>query len=124
MKIAAVTYLVRDYDEAIRWFVDVLGFDLHQDERIDDNKRWVTVAPQGNGTALLLAKAADSNQLAAVGKAAGGRVAYFLHVDHFESTYATLLKHGVQFCETPRQEPYGKVVVFEDLYGNRWDLLG
>jgi catechol 2,3-dioxygenase-like lactoylglutathione lyase family enzyme len=124
VKLNAVTYVVRDYDEAIGWFVGVLGFELRQDENIGDGKRWVLVAPQGAETAFLLARAADANQIAAIGEAAGGRVAFFLSVDDFDATYKQLLKRGVQFCETPRREPYGMVVVFEDLYRNRWDLLG
>jgi catechol 2,3-dioxygenase-like lactoylglutathione lyase family enzyme len=124
MKLSAVTYLVRDYDEAIRWFVDVLGFELRQDEKLSDEKRWVTVAPKGAETCFLLAKAAGPNQVTEIGKAAGGRVAYFLSVDDFNATYTTFLSRGVRFCETPRHEPYGMVAVFEDLYQNRWDLLG
>jgi catechol 2,3-dioxygenase-like lactoylglutathione lyase family enzyme len=124
MKIAAVTYLVRDYDEAIRWFVDVLGFELRQDQKLDDDKRWVLVAPKGAESGFVLAKASGANQTAEIGKAAGGRVAYFLHVDHFDATYKELLKRGVQFYEIPRQETYGMVAVFEDIYQNRWDLLG
>jgi catechol 2,3-dioxygenase-like lactoylglutathione lyase family enzyme len=124
VKLSAITYLVRDYDEAIRWFVDVLGFELRQDENLADDKRWVLVAPKGAETSFLLAKASDANQLGGIGKAAGGRVAFFLNVDDFDATYAALRKRGVQFCETPRREPYGMVAVFEDIYQNRWDLLG
>ncbi len=124
MKVSAITYLVRDYDEAIRWFVDVLGFELRQDLNLGDGKRWVMVAPKEAGTSFLLAKATDANQDAGIGNAAGGRVAFFLSVDDFEASYAALRKRGVQFCETPRREPYGMVVVFEDIYQNRWDLLG
>lgn len=124
MKVTAITYLVRDYDEAIRWFVDVLDFELRQDDNLGDGKRWVKVAPKGAGTSFLLAKASDANQDAGIGNAAGGRVAFFLNVDDFDATYSQLLKRGVQFCETPRREPYGMVAVFEDIYRNRWDLLG
>jgi catechol 2,3-dioxygenase-like lactoylglutathione lyase family enzyme len=124
VKLSAVTYLVRDYDEAIRWFVDVLGFELRQDEKLTADKRWVTVGPKGSETCFLLAKAVTANQAASIGQAAGGRVAYFLHVDQFDATYESLRKRGVQFCETPRYESYGMVAVFVDLYQNRWDLLG
>jgi catechol 2,3-dioxygenase-like lactoylglutathione lyase family enzyme len=124
MKVSAITYLVRDYDEAIRWFVDVLGFELRQDENLGDGKRWVMVAPKEAGTGFLLAKATDANQDTGIGNAAGGRVAFFLSVDDFEASYTALRKRGVQFCDTPRREPYGMVVVFEDIYQNRWDLLG
>jgi catechol 2,3-dioxygenase-like lactoylglutathione lyase family enzyme len=124
MKIGAITYLVRDYDEAIRWFVDVLGFELRQDENLGDGKRWVLVAPKGAETSFLLARASEANQVAGIGNAAAGRVAFFLNVDDFDATHAELRKRGVQFCEMPRREPYGMVVVFEDIYQNRWDLLG
>lgn len=124
MKIAAVTYLVKDYDEAIRWFVDVLGFELRQDQKLDADKRWVLVAPPNAETSFVLAKASGANQIAEIGKAAGGRVAFFLHIDHFDATYKELLKRGVQFSEIPRRESYGMVAVFEDLYQNSWDLLG
>jgi catechol 2,3-dioxygenase-like lactoylglutathione lyase family enzyme len=123
MKLAAVTFLVRDYDEAIRWFVDVLGFELLEDTQLSDTKRWVRVAAPDQTTALLLAQADGREQIEAIGKAAGGRVAYFLHVKNFEARYARMLSNGVVFYEKPRVEPYGQVVVFEDLYGNRWDLI-
>jgi catechol 2,3-dioxygenase-like lactoylglutathione lyase family enzyme len=118
MKLAAVTYLARDYDEAIAWFVDVLGFVLQEDTRLSETKRWVRVAAPGGETSLLLAKWDGANQ------AAGGRVAYFLHVEDFEATYQQLLARGVQFREQPRHEIYGTVAVFDDLYGNGWDLIG
>jgi catechol 2,3-dioxygenase-like lactoylglutathione lyase family enzyme len=124
VKVTAITYLVRDYDEAIRWFVDVLGFELRQDEDLGSGKRWILVAAKAAETSFLLGKATDANQEAAIGNAAGGRVAYFLQVDDFDATYQQLRKRGVQFLETPRREPYGMVVVFEDIYQNRWDLLG
>lgn len=133
MHIAYSTYLVRDYDEAIAYFTDVMGFALSEDTDMsktpDDNsgKRWVVVMPDnGNGqsSGLLLAKAKGDEQISAIGKAAGGRVAYFLHVKDFDRYYANLTKHDVKFMGEPRIEPYGKVVVFEDLYGNKWDLIG
>jgi catechol 2,3-dioxygenase-like lactoylglutathione lyase family enzyme len=122
-QLATVSYLVRDYDEAIRWFVDMLGFALVEDTILSSSKRWVRVAAPDGGSALLLAKADGSNQVDAIGKAAGGRVAYFLQTNDFDATYNSLLARGVQFREQPRLEIYGKVVVFNDLYGNGWDLI-
>jgi catechol 2,3-dioxygenase-like lactoylglutathione lyase family enzyme len=124
MRLSAITYVVRDYDEAIAWFVGVLGFELREDTRLNDKKRWVLVAAPGGDTSLLLAKAEGANQLAAVGQAAGGRVGFFLHVDDFDAIHATLLARGVCFLEQPRHESYGTVAVFDDLYGNSWDLIG
>ena len=124
MKLASITYVVRDYDEAITWFVDVLGFALVEDTRLSDSKRWVLVAAPGGGSQLLLAKADGVAQAQAVGKAAGGRVGFFLHVANFAETHATLLARGIRFREHPRHESYGTVAVFEDLYGNGWDLIG
>jgi catechol 2,3-dioxygenase-like lactoylglutathione lyase family enzyme len=123
MKLAAVTYLVRDYDEAIRWFVDLLGFELREDTPLGNGKRWVRVAAPESDGSLLLARAEGANQQASIGKAAGGRVGFFLHVSDFETTYQRLLSQGVHFREKPRHESYGTVAVFEDLYGNEWDLI-
>ncbi len=124
MKLSAITYVVRDYDEAIHWFVDVLGFELREDLALGDGKRWARVAAPGGETSLVLAKADGANQIAAVDQMAGGRVGFFLHVDGFAETHAVLLSRGVHFRETPRHETYGTVAVFEDLYGNGWDLIG
>lgn len=123
MKLAAVTYLVRDYDEAIQWFVDVLGFELLEDIALGDDKRWVRVWSHNSGTCLLLARAVGPEQVAAIGKAAGGRVAYFLHTDDFARSFKHMESRNVKFRETPRHEVYGTVAVFEDLYGNAWDLI-
>ncbi len=123
--LATVTFVVNDYDEAITWFITALGFQLLEDVDQGDGKRWVVVAPQsGKGTKLLLAKAANAEQKKAIGNAAGGRVAFFLHTDSFDTDHAQMLAAGVRFRETPRSEAYGKVAVFEDLYGNGWDLIG
>ena len=122
MKLALTALLVRDYDEAIDWYCHVLGFRLVSDRDMDGGKRWVEIEADSGG-ALLLAKAKKPEELAAVGKQHGGRVGYFLHVDDFESTYQRLVKANARFDEEPRSEPYGKVVVFRDLYGNRWDLI-
>lgn len=124
MKIAQLTYLVRDYDEAIRWFTDKLGFILKEDSKLSDTKRWVVVAPPGeNGAALLLAKAEGDKQKAAVGGQSGGRVFLFMQTDDFDRDYKAMSSRGVRFLETPRTESYGKVAVFEDLYGIKWDLI-
>ena len=122
--IAALTLVVRDYDEAIAWYTQKLGFEVLEDTAMGGVKRWVRIAPRGSTkTALLLAAAIGDGQSAAVGRQAGGRVFLFLHTDDFDRDYASMRDAGVQFVETPRVEPYGKVVVFEDLYGNRWDFI-
>lgn len=122
--IAAMTLVVREYDEAIAWYTGKLGFDLLEDTAIGGDKRWVRIAPRGStGTALLLAEAKGDAQEAAIGRQAGGRVSLFLHTDDFARDFATMQAAGVHFRESPRDEPYGKVVVFEDLYGNLWDLI-
>jgi catechol 2,3-dioxygenase-like lactoylglutathione lyase family enzyme len=119
-----VALLVRDYDEAIEFFTKALGFNLLEDTPQEVGKRWVVVAPDGSkGTTLLLAKAATPEQTAAIGQQTGGRVFLFLHTDNFWRDFERMKTHGVKFLEMPRQEPYGTVVVFEDLYGNKWDLI-
>jgi catechol 2,3-dioxygenase-like lactoylglutathione lyase family enzyme len=123
--LARVTVVVRDYDEAIAYYTDSLGFELVEDTPVGNGKRWVVVAPRGGaGAALLLAKGANPRQLDRVGDQTGGRVFLFLHTDDFDRDYVAMKVKGVRFIEEPRQEAYGKVVVFEDLYGNRWDLVG
>ena len=122
MRLALTALLVRDYDEAIDWFTRVLGFRLVADRDMGGGKRWVEIATDGGG-ALLLAKARKPEELAAVGNQFGGRVGLFLHVEDFDATYRRLAEANTQFDEAPRDEPYGKVVVFRDLYGNRWDLI-
>ena len=122
--LAAVTFLVRDYDEAIAFFTEKLGFELAEDSPLGEGKRWVVVAPPGSaGTKLLLAKAVTPEQIARIGDQAGGRVFLFLHTDDFLRDYEAMRSRGVRFLEAPRQEAYGTVAVFEDLYGNKWDLL-
>jgi catechol 2,3-dioxygenase-like lactoylglutathione lyase family enzyme len=123
-RIKHVTFLVRDYDEAIAWFTHMLSFVLVQDEPLGESKRWVLISPPGGGVQLLLARAATEPQSAAVGHQAGGRVFLFLHTADFDRDHAAMLAKGVVFREAPRREAYGSVVVFEDLYGNLWDLLG
>ena len=117
-----LTLVVREYDEAIAYFTGALGFALIEDTRMSAEKRWVVVGAEG-GARMLLAKAANEAQAAAIGNQTGGRVFLFLYTPDFDATYARYLQAGVRFIETPRQEAYGKVVVFEDLYGNRWDLI-
>jgi catechol 2,3-dioxygenase-like lactoylglutathione lyase family enzyme len=125
MRLAYVALLVRDYDEAIAWFTGVLGWVLLEDTPREPGKRWVRVAPSpDSANGLLLARAANEAQGAQVGRFAGGRVGLFVHSDDFDSDHAAMLARGVRFVETPRHEEYGKVAVFEDLYGNRWDLIG
>ena len=126
MELFLTTLVVSEYDEAIDYYCNTLGFLLLEDTPLPEGKRWVVVKPAGAdapGAALLLAKAATPAQQAAVGAQTGGRVGFFLHTDDFDETYARFLQAGVKFCEAPRAEPYGKVVVFEDLYGNKWDLI-
>lgn len=119
-----LTLLVRDYDEAIQFYVGKLGFELLEDTDRGQGKRWVRVAPAGAGNpALLLAQAATDEQRAHIGNQAGGRVFLFLNTDDFPGDYARYRAAGVQFLEEPRHEDYGSVVVFADLYGNKWDLL-
>ena len=122
-RLAYVRLLIDEYETAIEYFTDVLGFVVLQDERLTDTKRWVVVAPSVEGSALLLAKASTSEQRALVGKQGGGRVWLFLHTDHFDRDYARMQQHGVKFEELPREEAHGRVAVFSDRWGNRWDLI-
>jgi catechol 2,3-dioxygenase-like lactoylglutathione lyase family enzyme len=115
---------VRDYDEARDYYVKTLGFELVTDTPQEEGKRWLLVAPPGaKETRLLLAKALNDAQLAQIGNQCGGRVFLILQTDNFERDYYEFTARGVHFCETPRHEPYGTVAVFEDIYGNRWDLI-
>ena len=118
-----VTFLVHSYDEAIAYFTQALSFRLVEDSPQGKGTRWVVVAPPGGGAGLLLAQATTPAQVAAVGRQAGDRVFLFLHTDDFRRDRAHMLRQGVRFAEAPRDEPYGMVAVFTDLYGNRWDLL-
>ncbi|MBP6533706.1 MAG: VOC family protein [Arenimonas sp.] len=121
--IGAFALVVDDYDRAIAYYTGMLGFELREDSPRENGKRWVLVVPPGAQTAILLAKAANEAQQVCIGNQTGGRVGYFLHTDDFARDHALFLARGVRFCEPPRHEPYGSVAVFEDLYGNRWDLL-
>ena len=124
-KLAHIAIVVRDYDEAIDWYTRVLGFELLEDTPREPGKRWVVVGmPGSRGTSLLLAKAANPEQASRVGNQTGGRVFLFLHTDDFQRDYTAYSARGVKFVEQqPRHEAYGTVIVFEDLYGNRWDLI-
>jgi catechol 2,3-dioxygenase-like lactoylglutathione lyase family enzyme len=123
-QIGALALVVRDYDEAIAFYCTALGFDLLEDTPVGDGKRWVLVAPPGGrGAALLLARAVNPQQSSRTGDQTGGRVFLFLETDDFWGDYQALRQRGVVFEEQPRQEVYGVVAVFRDLYGNRWDLV-
>ena len=123
--IGLVSVVVRDYDEAIAFYVDVLGFALIEDTFVpEQNKRWVVVAPAGSeGSRVLLARAANPQQQTRVGNQTGGRVFLFLYTNDFERDYRAYRANGVEFVRPPKDEPYGRVAVFKDLYGNLWDLL-
>jgi catechol 2,3-dioxygenase-like lactoylglutathione lyase family enzyme len=122
--ISAVTLLVPDYDKAIAYYVGMLGFELIEDTALSPTKRWVVVAPPGNGgTGLLLARADSPDQQLAIGNQTGGRVFLILKTDDFDRDFARFKQAGVEFLEEPRLETYGKVVVFRDAFGNKWDLI-
>ncbi len=122
--IAQLALLVRDYDEAVAWFTGVLGFELLEDTPLGAGKRWVRVRPPGaRESGLLLARATTPEQVTAIGRQSGGRVFLFLHTDDFRRDHEAMKARGVRFVEEPRHEAYGTVAVFEDLYGNRWDLV-
>lgn len=119
-----VALVVRDYDEAIDWFTAKLGFSLVADEyQPEQDKRWVLVAPPGGGCSLLLARASTPEQAACIGNQAGGRVFLFLQADDFERDHQVMTDAGIRFVREPKRAPYGTVAVFEDLYGNLWDLV-
>ena len=122
-RLVMTTVVVRDYDEAIDFYTRVMRFNLVEDTVLSPTKRWVVVSP-GDGAALLLARAATAQQHAAIGQQSGGRVFLFMHTDDFDKDVAHLRTHGVRFAEeAPREEAYGRVIVFHDLYGNKWDLI-
>jgi catechol 2,3-dioxygenase-like lactoylglutathione lyase family enzyme len=128
MRVELFAIIVDDYDPAIRFFVDALGFDRIEDSASLTNdgrpKRWVVVRPPNAETGILLARADGPRQASAVGDQAAGRVGFFLRVDDFDAAYARMIAHNVIFAGDPRDEPYGRVAVFLDIAGNRWDLLG
>jgi uncharacterized glyoxalase superfamily protein PhnB len=118
-----VAIVVDDYDSAISHYVKDLGFTLIEDTALSAEKRWVVVAPSVNGARILLAKASDEDQRAAIGNSTGGRVGFFLYATNFTQTFESYKSKGIEFTEEPRQEAYGQVVVFKDKYGNKWDLI-
>jgi len=123
-RIAHIALVVNDYEDAINFYTKKLNFNLIEDTRLSDSKRWVLVAPPGaNECCLLLAKAADDKQRASVGNQTGGRVFLFLYTDDFNRDYTQMREKGIRFVRPPKEEMYGRVAVFEDLYGNLWDLL-
>ena len=128
MHLGLVTLVVSDYDPAIAFFVDALGFDLVEDSPSLTNdgrpKRWVVVRPPGAVTGLLLAQVDGEHQAGAVGNQTAGRVGFFLHVDDFDAAHARMTSAGVRFLTDPRDEPYGRVAVWVDIAGNKWDLIG
>jgi uncharacterized glyoxalase superfamily protein PhnB len=118
-----IAIVIDDYDDAVSHYVDDLGFTLIEDTQLTSEKRWVVLAPSPQGARILLAKAANSEQVAAIGNSTGGRVGFFLYTDNFRQTYDEYVTKGIEFTETPRQESFGQVVVFKDKYGNKWDLI-
>ena len=123
LALSLVTLMVPDYDMAIAFYRDTLGFSLAEDTDLGGGKRWVRLVPSAGGTGFLLAKASNPNQKAVIGNQAGGRVAFFLQTDDFVRDYEALKAKGLQFLEQPRHERYGTVVVFEDPFGNKFDLI-
>jgi uncharacterized glyoxalase superfamily protein PhnB len=118
-----IAIVIDDYDLAISHYVNDLGFTLIEDKEMTPEKRWVVVAPSKDGAKILLAKAANEQQRAAIGNSTGGRVGFFMYTTNFNETYKTYSSRGIEFIEIPRQEAYGQVVVFKDKYGNKWDLI-
>lgn len=118
-----IAIVVDEYDAAISHYVGDLGFTLIEDSELSPEKRWVVIAPSKDGARILLAKASNPQQQAAIGNSTGGRVGFFLYTDDFSDTYGKYLERGIEFTETPRSEAFGQVVVFKDKYGNKWDLI-
>jgi hypothetical protein len=118
-----IAIVIDDYDLAISHYVNDLGFTLIEDKEMTPEKRWVVVAPGKDGARILLAKAANDQQRAAIGNSTGGRVGFFMYTTNFNETYETYSSRGIEFIDTPRQEAYGQVVVFKDKYANKWDLI-
>jgi len=118
-----IAIVVDDYDSAITHYINVLGFTLIEDTALSPEKRWVVIAPSNEGAKILLAKASNEDQRAAIGNSTGGRVGFFLYTTNFVQTYESYKSKGIEFMEEPRKEAYGHVVVFKDKYGNKWDLI-
>lgn len=122
-RLAMITIVVDDYDEAINYYTSKLGFELLENTVMSETKRWVVVSPKGGGCKLLLAKAVGEGQRSRIGNQTGGRVFLFLHIQDFDEYFSMLTRNSVKIVRPPSVEPYGKVAVFEDLYGNLWDLI-
>ena len=118
-----ISIIIDDYDKALVFYRDVMGFTLLEDTKVSDDKRWIVLKPGESGAQIILAKASGEVQKTAIGNQFGGRVGLFLKTDDFDATYQKLAAGNVKFNEPPRNEKYGKVVVFEDIYGNKWDLI-
>ena len=118
-----IAIVIDEYDRAISHYVNDLGFTLIEDTPLSTDKRWVVVAPSENGARILLARASNENQRDAIGNSIGGRVGFFLYTSNFAQTFQNYKSNGIEFIEAPRQEDYGQVVVFKDMYGNKWDLI-
>jgi uncharacterized glyoxalase superfamily protein PhnB len=118
-----IAIVVDEYDAAIAYYVNDLGFALIEDKEMTPEKRWVVVAPSNDGAKILLARAVTDQQRAAIGNSTGGRVGFFMYTTNFDETYESYKARGIEFIEQPRQEAYGQVVVFKDKYGNKWDLI-
>lgn len=118
-----IAIVIDEYDRAISHYVNHLGFTLIEDTQLTPEKRWVVIAPSKDGARILLAQASNPQQVAAIGNSTGGRVGFFLYTDNFSETYSQYRERGIEFTETPRSEAFGQVVVFKDLYGNKWDLI-
>lgn len=118
-----IAIVVDDYDSAITHYINDLGFTLIEDTVLTPEKRWVVIAPSNEGAKILLAKASNEAQSAAIGNSTGGRVGFFLYTTEFTHTFESYVSKGIEFIEEPRKEPYGQVVVFKDKYGNKWDLI-
>lgn len=118
-----ITIVIDEYDAAIDHYINDLGFTLLEDTELSPEKRWVVIAPSSTGAQILLAKASNEQQQAAIGNSTGGRVGFFLYTDNFTETYESYLAQGIEFTERPRNEIFGQVVVFKDKYGNKWDLI-
>jgi len=118
-----IAIVIDEYDVAISHYVNDLGFTLIEDTPLSPDKRWVVIAPSKNGAKILLAKASNEDQRAVIGNSTGGRVGFFLYTSDFAQTFHSYKSKGIEFIDVPRQEAYGQVVVFKDIYGNKWDLI-
>jgi catechol 2,3-dioxygenase-like lactoylglutathione lyase family enzyme len=123
LSLGMITLVVDEYDKAIDYYVNRLGFELIEDTLLTNEKRWVVISPGNTGAKILLAKATTGTQTSAIGNSTGGRVSFFIYTNDFDHTYKEFTQNEIDFTELPRTEPYGRVVVFKDCYGNKWDLI-